>query len=148
MSRIFKYVITVVILSIALMAVAGSTVFAQVSECSKKRQVGTHALDEYTWNQLNKVYEEIGEKHYDGAYDQLQKMLARSGKDNYLQSILNQALAQVEWLRENYDPALKYFEKAVELDALPDQAHFALMYQIAQLYFMQEDSYSLKAELG
>ena len=138
MSRIFKNVITVATLSIALLALTGSKVFAQASECSKKRQVGTHALDEYTWNQLNKVYEDSGEKHYDEAYDQLQKMLARSGKGSYLQSILNQALAQVEWSRENYGPALKYFEKAVELDALPDQAHFALMYQIAQLYFMQE----------
>ena len=34
--------------------------------------------------------------------------------------------------------SLAYFEKAVELDTLPDQAHFTLMYQIAQLYFMQE----------
>ena len=65
-------------------------------------------------------------------------MLARAGKGSYLRSVLNQALAQVEWSRENYDSALNYFEEAVELDALPDQAHFALMYQIAQLYFMQE----------
>ena len=117
----------------------GSPVFAQASECSKKRQVGTHALDEFTWKQLNKVYEDVWVKNIMmEAYDQLQKMLARAGKGSYLRSILNQALAQVEWSRENYDSALKYFEKAVELDALPDQAHFALMYQIAQLYFMQE----------
>jgi len=138
MSRICRYVTTVAALSIILLVLTGSTVFAQASECSKKRHVGTHALDEFTWKQLNKVYEDVGEKHYDEAYDQLQKMLARAGKASYLRSVLNQALAQVEWSRENYGPALNYFEKAVELDALPDQAHFALMYQIAQLYFMQE----------
>ena len=138
MNRFTRYVILAATLSITLLALTGSPVFAQASECSKKRQVGAHALDEFTWKQLNQVYEDVGEEHYEEAYNQLQRMLARAGKGSYLRSILNQALAQVEWSRENYDSALKYFEKAVELDALPDQAHFALMYQIAQLYFMQE----------
>ncbi len=133
-----RNVFAVATLSIALLALTSSTVFAQASECGKKRQAGTKALDEVTWNQLNRVFENVGEKRYNEAYNQLQKMLARAGKTTYLRAILNQALAQVEWSRENYDPALKYFEKAVELDALPDQAHFALMYQIAQLYFMKE----------
>jgi tetratricopeptide (TPR) repeat protein len=138
MNRFTRHGIIVATLSITLLALTGSPVFAQASECSRKRQVGAHALDEFTWKQLNKVYEDAGEEKYDEAYDQLQKMLARAGKGSYLRSVLNQALAQVEWSRENYDSALKYFEKAVELNALPDQAHFALMYQIAQLYFMQE----------
>ena len=138
MSRIFKYVITVTTLSIALLASTGSAVFAQASECAGKRHVGTHALDELTWKKLNKVYEDVGEEHYDEAYSQLQKMLARAGKDSYLRSILNQALAQVEWSRENHVSALDYFERAVQLNTLPDQTHFALMYQIAQLYYLQE----------
>jgi len=137
MSGLFRYLITVAVLSLTLSALISNTVIAQASECSKKRQVGAHALDEFTWNQLNRVYEDVGEQQYDEAYEQLQKMLARAGKGSYLRSVLNQALAQVEWSRENYDSALEYFEKAVELDALPDPAHFALMYQIAQLYFMQ-----------
>ena len=58
--------------------------------------------------------------------------------DDYQEAVLAQALAQVEWARSNYDSALFYFEKAVELDALPDLAHFSLMYQIAQLYYMKE----------
>jgi tetratricopeptide (TPR) repeat protein len=49
-----------------------------------------------------------------------------------------QALAQIEWARSNYDSSLQYFETAVELDALPDLAHFSLMYQIAQLYYMKD----------
>jgi tetratricopeptide (TPR) repeat protein len=125
--------------SLMFLAMMGSDgAFAQVSECGKERKVGTKALDELTWKQLNRMYEQVGEKQYDEAYATLQKMLARAGRDDYLQAILNQALAQVEWSRENFDAALGYFEKAVELDALPDQAHFSLMYQIAQLYFMKD----------
>jgi len=138
MSSLFRLAITLAAVLIALLAINGSTVFAQSSECSNKRQVGTNALDEFTWKRLNKIYQDVGEENYDEAYDLLQKMLTRAGKDSYLRSILNQALAQVEWSTKNYDSALEYFEKAVQLDALPNAAHFALMYQIAQLYFMQE----------
>ncbi len=115
-----------------------SAAWAQAGQCNTKREVGAKALDEATWKQLNEVYEDVGEKKFDSAYNELNKMLGRAGRDEYLQAILYQALAQVEWSRENYDPALRNFEKAVELDALPNQAHFALMYQIAQLYFMKE----------
>ena len=111
---------------------------AQASECGQPRKVGTRALDEASYKQLNKVYEDVGEEKYDEAFAQLQKMLARVRKDVYLDAVLSQAMAQVEWSRENFDAALIYFERTVELNALPDQPHFALMYQIAQLYFMKE----------
>lgn len=111
---------------------------AQSGQCGKEREVGAKALDELTYKDLNQAYELVGEEKYNEAYNQLRKMLDRAGKDEYLQAILYQALAQVEWSRNNFDPALQYFEKAVELNALPNQAHFALMYQIAQLYYMKE----------
>ncbi len=111
---------------------------AQSGQCGKEREVGAKALDELTYKDLNQAYELVGEEKYNEAYNHLRKMLDRAGKDEYLQAILYQALAQVEWSRNNFDPALQYFEKAVQLDALPNQAHFALMYQIAQLYYMKE----------
>lgn len=111
-------------------------VFAQASECGKKRSKTASALDEVSWKKLNDIYEDVGEELYDVAYDKLQKMNARA-RDDYLRAVLAQGLAQVEWARSNYDPALTQFEKAVALDALPDLAHFSLMYQIAQLYYMK-----------
>jgi tetratricopeptide (TPR) repeat protein len=124
-------------LSAGLALLVASPVLGQPNACDVDRDVGTGTLDELTWKQLNSVYEDVGEERYDEAYEALRKMLGRVGRDRYLQAILNQALAQVEWSRGNYDPALKYFEAAVEIDALPDEAHYALMYQIAQLYFMK-----------
>jgi len=137
MSRIKSEFLMVLLLFVG-MAGTADMAFAQASECGKERRVGTKALDELSWKQLNKIYEDVGEKRFDEAYAALQKMLRQTGGDRYLQAIVNQALAQVEWSRENFDAALHYFEKAVELDALPDHAHFSLMYQIAQLYFMKE----------
>jgi tetratricopeptide (TPR) repeat protein len=126
------------LLVVMAFAMPGGAVFAQASECGKERKVGVKALDEATYKQLNKAYEYLGEENYDEAYKVLQKVMSRSKRGDYLQAVLNQAMAQVEWSRENFDAALKYFEKAVELNALPNQAHFALMYQIAQLYFMKD----------
>jgi tetratricopeptide (TPR) repeat protein len=112
-------------------------VFAQTSECGKKRDVTAGALDEATWNRMNDVFEDVGEERYDSAFEKLQKMNARA-QGNYEKAILAQALAQVEWSRSNYDAALTNFETAVTLDALPDLAHFSLMYQISQLYYMKD----------
>jgi tetratricopeptide (TPR) repeat protein len=121
-----------------LMLLPVGAVMAQSDSCGVVRDVGTKALDELVWKQLNVIYEKVSEEQYDEAYAGLQKMLGRAGRDTYLQAILNQALAQVEWSRGNYPESLAFFEKAVELNTLPDHAHFTLMYQIAQLYFMQE----------
>lgn len=122
----------------ALLLLNSLEVNAQAAQCGQKRDVGGKAMDEVTYKQLNEVFELVGQEQYNEAYDELRRMLGRAGKDEYLQAILYQALAQVEWSRNNFDPALQYFEKAVQLDTLPDQAHFALMFQIAQLYYMKE----------
>ncbi len=111
--------------------------FAQVSECGKQRKTIAGALDEATWKRLNDVYEDVGEELYDSAFEKLQKLNGRA-HGNYEKAVMSQAMAQVEWARKNYDASLTYFEKAVEFDALPDLAHFSLMYQIAQLYYVND----------
>lgn len=129
---------SVIPLLAALLALAAGPLSGQERDCGVERHPGTGTLDELTWKQLNAIFEDVGEERHDEAFADLQKMLGRAGRDRYLLAILNQALAQVEWARGNYDPALRYFETAVELDTLPNEAHFALMYQIAQLYFMKD----------
>ena len=125
-----------VLLAIAAAAVSGQ-VLAQASECGMERKVTGGALDEPTYKKLNDIYEDVGNELYDIAYDKLIIMINRA-KGKYLKATVFQMLAQVEWARSNYDSALSNFEKAVDLDALPNNIHFALMYQIAQLYYMQE----------
>lgn len=120
-----------------LLAPAGSCM-AQAESCGVEREVAAGALDEWSWKQLNAINEKISGERYAEARDDLREMLGRAGRDAYLRAILNQALAQVEWSLGNYSASLAYFERAVDLDTLPDTAHFTLMYQIAQLYFMQE----------
>ena len=137
MSRTLSRFSLVPLVAIFLLA-APAPARAQAVNCDEERDVTPRALDELTWKQLNSAYELVGEEEYDEAYERLQVLLGRASRDKYLQAVLSQALAQTEWSRKNYDAALQYFEQAVELDTLPDQTHFALMYQISQLYFMKD----------
>jgi len=118
-------------------ALASGQLSAQASECGKERNKTGGALDEPTYRRLNDIYEDVGNELYDDAYKKLTVMIKR-GRGKYLQATLYQMKAQVELARSNYASALVSFERAVKLDALPDGIHFTLMYQIAQLYYMQE----------
>jgi tetratricopeptide (TPR) repeat protein len=125
-----------VLLLMATMLSSGQ-VLGKESVCGKQRGVSAKPLDEIVWKKMNDAYEDVGNELYDEAYRKLQ-IISNRAHDDYLRAVTAQALAQVEWARSNYDSALSYFEKAVDLDALPDQPHFSLMYQIAQLYYMKE----------
>ena len=111
--------------------------WAQSDQCGVERDIKQGLLDEPTFKRMNNAYELVGEERYDEAYAIMAQLRERAN-DPYVQAVLAQGIAQVEWARENYDQALKEFELAVELDALPNRTHYALMYQIAQLYYMQE----------
>jgi len=138
MTRFWVITTNTLLVFIVITVLSVEIASAQAVQCGVNRDVGARALDELTWRQLNSIYEDVSEERFDDAFSDLQKMLKRAGRDAYLRAIINQALAQVEWARKNYQAALEYFEKAVELNSLPDPAHFALMYQIAQLCFMQD----------
>ncbi len=131
-----KRLIASLILVMVLTTLSGQ-VFAQASQCGVERGKTGGTLQEPTYRKLNDIYEDVGNELYDIAYDKLKVMISRA-KGKYLKATLFQMMAQVEWARSNFDSALSNFEKAVALDALPDHIHFALMYQIAQLYYMQE----------
>jgi tetratricopeptide (TPR) repeat protein len=119
-------------------AVIVGPAMAQEIGCNTGRNVRVHALDEMTWRQLNRINEQVSEQRYDEAQQELDRLLTRSGGDEYLEAIVYQALGQVAWSQEHYESALANFEKALDLDILPDTTHFALMYQVAQLYYLQE----------
>ncbi len=131
-----RHLISLVIVLLA--AFATSHAGAQQGDCGIVRDVKPKTLDEPTWKRLNNIYEMVGEENYQLAYEELVRFQKRTRGNNYLDAIIYQALAQVQWALEDYDGALVSFEEAVDLDALPDETHFSLMYQIAQLYYMKE----------
>ncbi len=129
-----------ILLLIVLCAMAqNGAALAQASQCGVEREIKIQPLDEPTWRRLNDMYEAVGEEMYAEAREEILWMMERAReRDRYLRAILHQALAQIQWALEDYDASLKSFEEAVGLDALPDQTHFSLMYQISQLYYMKQ----------
>jgi tetratricopeptide (TPR) repeat protein len=117
---------------------ASGQAMAQSYGCGVERDVSVKPLSEQTWKQMNDIYEDIGEENYDLAFQKLKDMLDRDKGGVYKQAIIQQLLGQVEWARERYDSALGYFEQAIKMDALPDNTHYSLMYQVAQLYYAKE----------
>jgi len=117
-----------------LLAAAGAAQADQMP-CGQARNVAAGGLDEPTWRRLNAIHAAVGEERYDEAYEELNHMLQQARRDAYLQAVINQALGQVEWERGRLEAALGFFETALELDALPDSVHYALLYQVAQLYY-------------
>lgn len=136
MQSMYKKLFLAVLLAITTVLVSGQAL-AQADNCGVERDKTSGALDESTYKKLNDIYEDVGNELYDVAYDKLVVMIKRA-KGRYLKATLYQMMAQIEWARSNYESALVNFEEAVKLDALPDNIHFSLMYQIAQLYYMQE----------
>jgi tetratricopeptide (TPR) repeat protein len=117
-----------------LLAAVGATQADQVP-CGQARNAAAGGLDEPTWRRLNAIHAAVGEERYDEAYEELHHMLDQARRDAYLQAVIYQALAQVEWERGHLEAAQGFFETALELDVLPDSVHYALMYQVAQLYY-------------
>ena len=111
---------------------------AAADACPTKRAVSAQALDESTWRRLNATREAVIGESYAEARDDLIEMLEHAGHDDYLAAVLNRALGQLESARKNFDASLRYYERAIELDALPDDAHFAVLYLAAQLYALQD----------
>lgn len=120
---------------ILLLMLAGQLHAAE--QCQIERDVQAGAFTENDVKKLNQVYEKIGDEQYNEAAADLTQMLTKARTD-FLKATIRQALAQVEWARERYPQSLKNFEAAVSLDALPNHAHYALMYQISQLYYMNK----------
>jgi len=121
-----------------LLVTAGAAAQADQADCAPPRNTAMGTVDEPTWRQLDDINRMVEAERYDEAHEHLRTLLDRAGRDVYLQAVLNQALAQVEWARGQSGAALAYFETALRLDALPDSAHSALLYQVAQLYYMSD----------
>lgn len=134
MSKLTTTLIPGIALAIGLaLGTAPAPALAQ-TDCGEERDVSPQGMDEATYKRMTKAYELVGEEEYREALEIFTQMRGRASTD-YMKATLAQAIAQVNWALEDYDGALREFELAVELDALPDRAHYALMYQIAQLYY-------------
>jgi tetratricopeptide (TPR) repeat protein len=87
---------------------------------------------------LSKAADLVNDGENDKALPLIEKVLAGRKVGAYAQAFAQQLLGRVYWDQEQEEPALAATSKAIELDALPNNAHFGLMYQLAQMQVQTE----------
>jgi len=102
-----------------------------------ERKERSSLIGERTFRRLSAVHEQLGESQYADALKGL-KGLESGNLNDYESAMVNQTYGYVYAAQGKYDQAIPYFEKALQADALPNAAHFGLMYSLAQLYAGQD----------
>jgi len=125
-----------VVLGVVTASTAGGA-FAQTGAetmaCGEEREVDPGLMNESTYNRMNEAFEKIGEEEYDAALEEL-RALRDSSLSDFEKASVEQALGFIMAQRENYQAAIEHFAEAVRLNQLPNDTHFEMILQIAQLY--------------
>lgn len=122
-------------------SVATTASFAQNDEDNQEEEEQTETLDPRIARDLLEAYEALKEEKYAEGLELLNALLEKNReymKPFDLASVLQirgSALVNMD----RYDEALRDFSRALELDALPRSQNIQLMFNVAQLYFQQED---------
>lgn len=87
---------------------------------------------------LSKAAELVNDGKNDEALPLIEKVMAGKKPGPYAEAFAQQLLGRIYWDQDKEDQALAATSKALELDALPNNSHFALMYQLAQMQVQTE----------
>lgn len=117
---------------------SAGTVQAQEPKPEIERKERTSMMGERAY----KRFETIQELYSDGEYREAKANLDAMMKlqlNDYEQAMAQQMYGYTYIALEDYPRAITAFEKAIQIDALPNQAHFNLMRSLAGLYASRDD---------
>lgn len=134
------------LLSAVVLLTAPMLLVAQDAPAKKERKA-TGTLSESTYRQLERIHDLIAKNRNAEALEKLNGLLERAGND-YEKAVVYQTTAFVYVSQNNFKGALKAFETALQLDALPQQPYEQMLFNVAQLYFQdgQSDKAASKLE--
>ncbi len=87
---------------------------------------------------INRAYELIGEQKYPQAEAILREVAASKKSTPYERALALQGLSSAAWEQERSAEALDFGKQALATNALPNDAHFTGMYQLAQMNVAEE----------
>ena len=87
---------------------------------------------------LSKAADLVNDGKDDQALPLIEKALAGKKVGGYAEAFAQQLLGRIYWDQDKEEQALAATSKAIELNALPNNSHFALMYQLAQMQVQSE----------
>lgn len=87
---------------------------------------------------LSKATDLVNDGKDEEALPLIQKALENKKIGAYAEAFAQQLLARVYWDQEKEEQAITATARAIELDSLPNNAHYGLMYQLAQFQVQME----------
>lgn len=131
------------VITIGALLLSSASLFAgSLKTDNPERKPKTQVLmSEVQSKKITKLNEFLADEKYAEAKSGLQAMLAKTNekRDAYVQAVLYQMLGFVESSQGNYGATSQHFSKAIALDALPNQSHFGMMLQLAQIKMIDQD---------
>ncbi|MFB9067609.1 tetratricopeptide repeat protein [Pseudofulvimonas gallinarii] len=94
--------------------------------------------NERSMRRIQTAYTALNEGEYDKVTSILGELDGNARLTAYEQGLVNQGLAQAAYEQDDVETALVHWQKAVDGGGMPNNQHFQLMYQIAQLQLMEE----------
>jgi tetratricopeptide (TPR) repeat protein len=101
--------------------------------CGVEREVDPGLLSEAIYRRLNDIFEKFGEELFSEAYNDLADLRDRRLSD-YEKASVEQAMGFAAAQQEDYQRAIQHFGEAIRINAMPNDQHFEMILQIAQLY--------------
>lgn len=95
-------------------------------------------VNDRNYRQIARAFDDINEENYDRARSTLTSLRGNDRLTNYERALVYQGLAQLAYEEDDVDQAVEHWTRAIELDALTNNDHFQLMYQVAQLHLSEE----------
>lgn len=120
--------VSLVLATAALVSWSGP---ASAADCANPRKA-TGAMSESAYRVVQEATELIAQNKHAQALDRLNKLL-ESGSD-FEKSVVYYNMGFAHSATENYGKATEAFAKALQLNALPQQQHEQLQYNLGQLY--------------
>lgn len=110
------------------------------TDCADPRKADG-SMTEFTYRRLSRIQEDLGEGKLDEAIADARKLRERvEGRNKYEAALVYQTEAFAWSSKENYREAIKAFEAALALDALPQEPYEQMLQNVGQLYYA-EDNY-------
>lgn len=126
---------------LALGAGLGLFVAVSAGAAEEKQKPRTHkvqAASPQVAKALGQVHELLAEKRYAEARKAVQNLLERKGLNAYEEALAWQTSGYIHAAQENYRQAIPAFEKCLALEALSEQSHRNVLYNLGQLYLATE----------
>jgi len=115
-------------------------ILAQQKACEARKQPRkTGTISELTYKRMERILVAVGKNEFTESEQKLIE-LSGSARGDYEKAVVHQTLAFVYAMQNKYPKAIAAYEQALATNALPQNVHEQMMFNIAQMY-LSDDKY-------